>query len=85
MLVDAHCLETPQALQRGVRAAMQAIGRLDTRPRHNDQAPPVTGKRRCQLCPRIEDRKVVKRCVYCEVYCCPRHYSVICDTCQADI
>ncbi len=78
-------LETPQALQRGVRAAMQAIGRLDTRPRPNDQAPAVTGKRRCQLCPRREDRKVLTRCAYCEVYCCPRHHSVICDTCQADV
>ena len=77
--------ETPQALQRGVRAAMQAIGRLDARPRSNDQAPAVTGKQRCHLFPLREDRKVVRRCVYYEVYCCPRHHSVIRDTCQADV
>ena len=78
-------LETPQALQGGVRAAMQARGRLSARPAPNDQTPAATVKRRCQLCPRREDKKVMTRCAYCEVYCCPRHHSVICDTYQADI
>ena len=45
-------LETPQALQRGVRTAMQAIGRLDGWPAPNHQAPAAAGKRRCQLFPR---------------------------------
>ena len=87
-LVSGHLqrrLETPQALQAGVRRAMIDIGLLPSRPTANTRPPPATGKRRCQICPRMEDKKVITRCVYCEIHCCPRHHSIICDVCQADI
>jgi hypothetical protein len=77
-------LETPTALQKGVRLAMQSLGRLLTRPTPNRPAT-VARKSRCQLCPQVQDKKVLTRCEYCEMYCCPSHHSVICNTCEADV
>ena len=86
-LVSGHLqrrLETPQALQAGVRRAMIDIGLLPSRPTANTRPPPATGKRRCQICPRMEDKKVITKCVYCEIHCCPRHHSIMCDVCITD-
>jgi len=72
--------QQPQAMQRDVRLAMQAIGLPLITPSFDAES--VTGvKQRCRLCSRERDRKVITRCASCHIPCCPDHHKVICDTC----
>ncbi|CAF1291691.1 unnamed protein product [Rotaria sordida] len=71
----------PQALQKGVRIAMQAIG-LTVATSQPNTVSTDTAKQRCHLCPRERDRKVVTHCSSCNIPCCPDHHKVICTVCN---
>jgi hypothetical protein len=82
-LVEAHLNErcqNPQAIQRNVRLAMQAIG-LSIAGSVPAAVSKASGKQRCRLCSRERDRKVVTRCANCHVPCCSDHHKIICDSC----
>jgi hypothetical protein len=82
-LVESHLnqrRQQPQAIQRDVRLAMQAIGQTVTISKA-DNISTTGGKKRCQLCPRERDRKVITHCTNCNVACCPDHHKIICATC----
>ncbi|CAF1049694.1 unnamed protein product [Rotaria sordida] len=71
----------PQALQKRVRIAMQAIG-LTVATSQPNTVSTDTAKQRCHLCPRERDRKVVTHCSSCNIPCCPDHHKVICTVCS---
>ncbi|CAF4464602.1 unnamed protein product [Rotaria sp. Silwood2] len=71
----------PQALQKGVRIAMQAIG-LTVATSQPITVSTDTAKQHCHLCPRERDRKVVTHCSSCNIPCCPDHHKVICTVCS---
>jgi hypothetical protein len=73
--------QQPQAMQRNVRLALQAIGLPLTTPLPDDTIPISGIKQRCRLCSRGRDRKVITHCASCHASCCPDHHKVICDTC----
>jgi hypothetical protein len=82
-LVEFHInrrRQQPQAIQKDVRLAMQAIGQTITTPQ-SDKISATDVKRRCQLCSRERDRKVITRCASCSIPCCPDHHKVICTMC----
>lgn len=72
--------QQPQAMQRDVRLAMQAIG-VPLITSSSDAGSVIGVRQRCRLCSRERDRKVITRCASCHSSCCPDHYKVICDTC----
>ena len=71
----------PQALQKNVLVAMQAIG-LTVTTSHPTIVSTATTKQRCHLCPRERDRKVMTHCSSCNAPCCPDHHKVVCTTCS---
>jgi hypothetical protein len=71
----------PQALQKGVRIAIQAIGLTIAASQPNTVSTAIA-KQRCHLCPRERDRKVVTHCSSCNIPCCPDHHKVICTVCS---
>jgi hypothetical protein len=82
-LVEFHIdrrRQQPQAIQKDVRLAMQAIGQIITTPQSN-KVSTTDVKRRCQLCSRERDQKVITRCASCSIPCCPDHHKVICSMC----
>jgi hypothetical protein len=82
-LVEPHLdrrRQQPQALQRDVRMAMQAIGQIITTSQP-DTVLSTSVRRRCQLCPRERDRKVMTHCSSCNIPCCPDHHKIICTMC----
>jgi hypothetical protein len=83
-LVQSHLdrrRHQPQALQKNVRIAIQAIG-LTVTTSQPTIAPTATVKQRCHLCPRERDRKVVTHCSSCNAPCCPDHHRVLCTMCS---
>ncbi|CAF4192844.1 unnamed protein product [Rotaria sp. Silwood2] len=73
--------QQPQALQKEVRLAMQTIGLPIITSTFPENASAGVVKRRCQLCSREQDRKVITHCTSCNISCCPDHHKVICNTC----
>ena len=71
----------PEALQKNVRLALQVIGIVVTTSQSNTVSE-VTVKKRCHLCPRERDRKVITHCASCGIPCCPDHHKVICTMCS---
>ena len=71
----------PQAFQKNVRIAIQAIGLTVTTSQPNTVST-ATVKQRCHLCPRERDRKVITHCSSCNVSCCPDHHKDICTMCS---
>lgn len=85
-LVQQHIerrLENPRALQRGVRAALSAIG-IEIQPAQV-AGPNRQERKRCAFCTRERDRKTPIVCVNCQMHCCPEHQIVICPACHGDI
>ena len=83
-LLQSHLdrrVHLPEALQKNVRLALQAIGITVTTSQSNTVLE-VTVKKLCQVCPRERDRKVITHCASCDVPCCPDHHKVICTTCS---
>ncbi|CAF4808542.1 unnamed protein product, partial [Rotaria magnacalcarata] len=63
-LIEAHVdrrQQQPQSMQRGVKLALQAIGQTTTLSQP-PMASTIAVKRRCQLCSRERDRKVITHC-----------------------
>ena len=69
-----------QTTQRGVRLAMETI-ELSIASTLPTNASAGVVKRRCQLCSRERDRKVITRCTRCNTPCCPDHHKTICNVC----
>ncbi|CAF3934257.1 unnamed protein product [Rotaria sp. Silwood2] len=69
--------QQPQAMQRIVSMAMQAIGQSVTT-LQLDTVPATGVKRRCQLCSRERDRKFITHCTSCNIPCYLDYHKVIC-------
>ncbi|XP_054713571.1 piggyBac transposable element-derived protein 4-like [Uloborus diversus] len=42
----------------------------------------VSGRFRCALCPRNEDKKCQQICVLCKNYACKEHQNIVCNNCK---
>ncbi len=60
---------------------MQAIG-LTVAASQPNTVSTATAKKRCHLCPRERDRKVVTHCSSCNILCWPDQHKVICTVCS---
>ena len=72
--------QQPQTTQRGVRLAVETIG-LSIASTLPTNASAGVAKRRCQLCSRERDRKVITHCTTCNTSCCQDHHKTICNVC----
>lgn len=77
-LVQSHLdrrRHQPQALQKNVRIAIQAIG-LTVATSQPNTVSTATVEQCCHLCPRERDRKLITHCSSCNVLCCPDRHKV---------
>ena len=83
-LIEAHVRrrqQQPQSTQRDVKLALQGIGKATTTFSQFSRASSIIAKRRCQLCSKERDRKIISHCARSNAPCCSDHHILICTTC----